>query len=276
MKGGAIRPAQSEGRARFGGDTPMLGVLQGVDYHNADQLPHSVTRLLLPEIELAHRKAERVLDRNGKPKLFAGILPAHIKETRGGARADGRAAHRHGRKNCRRSVESGFYLWQRQSVSRLRACRAFESVSAMIASAPLELPAHDKLDVLRYLDEFHFWNSLDDERRCQRCGHTITGRQILVFELHGTRGAMRLQCPTPGCVSKPGDWMYANPVKAARLRAEAEATDPGTHGRIHGGEHRKKIQATRSAGSHRVRDAIAHFAFLRPFATKFHAIRPVA
>ena len=184
----------------------------------------------------------------------------------------GRAAHRHGGKNCRSRVESGFYLWQRQSVSRLRARRTFESLSAVIASAPLQLPAHDKLDVLRYLDEFHFWNSLDDERRCQRCGHTITGRQILVFELHGTRGAMRLQCPTPGCVSKPGDWMYANPVQAARLRAEAEATDLA----IHDSEHSNKIQAKRSAPSHRVRDAIAHFAFLRPFATRLHAIRPVA
>lgn len=101
--------------------------------------------------------------------------------------------------------------------------------AAMSASTPLQLPPEDKLDVLRYLDEFHYWYALTDERICKRCGHTITGDQILVIELQGTRGKLRLQCPTAGCVSTPGDWAYANPVRVAKLRAKsASRADPET------------------------------------------------
>jgi hypothetical protein len=85
------------------------------------------------------------------------------------------------------------------------------------------MPPQDKLDVLRYLDEFHYWHSLDDERICKRCEHTITGYQILVIELQGTRGKLHLKCPTAGCVATPGDWAYANPVQAAKLRADFPA-----------------------------------------------------
>ena len=76
----------------------------------------------------------------------------------------------------------------------------------MIAQIPLQLSAEDKLDALRYLDRFHFWRSLDDGRRCRCCGRSITGRQIAVFELYGTRGRLQLQCPSPGCLSTPSDW----------------------------------------------------------------------
>jgi len=88
------------------------------------------------------------------------------------------------------------------------------------ASIPLQLAPEDKLDLLRYLDEFHYWHSLDDERRCKRCSRLITGRQILVVELDGTRGRLRLQCPTVACVSTPSDWVYADPILAAKLRAD--------------------------------------------------------
>lgn len=87
---------------------------------------------------------------------------------------------------------------------------------------PLDLSPEDQLDALQFLDEFRFWQSLDDERRCTRCRETITGRQILVIERHGTRGEMRLQCPTPGCPSTPSQWVYANPV----LFAAREAFSP--------------------------------------------------
>src|SRR3982750_4644139 len=97
---------------------------------------------------------------------------------------------------------------------------AFANVQRMSA-VPLQLPPEDKLDVLRYLDEFHYWHSLDDPRICKRCNRTITGRQIMVIELQGTRGKLRLQCPSAGCVSTPGDWTYANPVQAAKLRAQS-------------------------------------------------------
>jgi hypothetical protein len=77
----------------------------------------------------------------------------------------------------------------------------------MSAYTPLQLSPEDKLDALRYLDELHFWYSLDDKRLCQCCGRLITGRQIVVVELQGTRGKLELQCPSTGCLSTPMDWV---------------------------------------------------------------------
>jgi len=76
-------------------------------------------------------------------------------------------------------------------------------VGSMSAYAPFQLDPEDKLDALRYLDKFHFWHSLDDECRCHRCGRFLTGRQISVIELQGTRGKLALKCPTAGCQSTP-------------------------------------------------------------------------
>lgn len=83
--------------------------------------------------------------------------------------------------------------------------------------SPLTLTPDDKIDLLCRLDEFHFWHALDDVRICQRCHRQITGRQIKIVELPGARGVLRLQCPTPDCESSPGEWIYADPVLAARL-----------------------------------------------------------
>ena len=155
----------------------------------------------------------------------------------------------------------------------------------MSASSPLQLPREDKLDVLRYLDEFHYWHSLDDERICNRCGHTITGRQILVIEFQGTRGKLRLQCPSAGCGSTPGDWVYANPLQAARLRAESAASfteanrQPVAHLRTHHGGPvaKQRVSATlkrRSTPSFRC--ALARLFLFRPIATALHSFRPIA
>src|SRR3954464_4070022 len=83
---------------------------------------------------------------------------------------------------------------------------------------PLALSPEDNLDILCHLDEFRFWHSLDDQRHCGRCDEIIAGRQILVLECPGTRGRMRLQCPTPGCASAPGDWAYVDPVRFATFK----------------------------------------------------------
>jgi hypothetical protein len=151
------------------------------------------------------------------------------------------------------------------------------------------MPSEDKLDVLRYLDEFHYWHSLDDERICKRCGHTITGCQILVIELQGTRGRLRLQCPTAGCVSTPGDWAYANPVQAARLRAEFPAirtkakAETVAHERTHHGAlaAKRKLAAAPKRPSlfapvPSFRAALARLILVRPIATALHAFRPIS
>jgi hypothetical protein len=171
----------------------------------------------------------------------------------------------------------------------LRDVRAFDNLPEMSASTPLQLPPTDKLDVLRYLDEFHYWHSLEDERICKRCGRTITGCQILVVELQGTRGKLRLKCPTAGCVSTPGDWAYANPVRAARLRAESPAVpakakaETVAHERTHHGglvAKRKRAAAPKRisifAPAPSFRAALARLVLVRPIATAFHAFRPIS
>jgi hypothetical protein len=90
----------------------------------------------------------------------------------------------------------------------------------MRAPSPLTLTPEAKLDALRHLDEFHFWHSLDDVRICQHCHQRIAGWQIEVVELADTGGALRLQCPTSDCESLPGEWIYADPVLAARLHTD--------------------------------------------------------
>jgi hypothetical protein len=64
----------------------------------------------------------------------------------------------------------------------------------------------DKLELLRRLDQFQKWNSLDDKRYCLWCNKIITGYEIQV--IGGTRGTgpLRIICATQGCHSIPMDW----------------------------------------------------------------------
>jgi hypothetical protein len=161
-------------------------------------------------------------------------------------------------------------------------------------STPLQLPPEDKLDVLRYLDEFHYWHSLDDKRRCKRCGRIITGRQMIVIELQGRRGKLQLRCPTVACVSTPSDWVYADPFLAAKLRADfrpgassagssADAPDGAHHADV---DYERRVEEARDKYSPRLaqpsrpftvfRVLAARSKFLRPIASGLHAIRPVA
>jgi hypothetical protein len=77
----------------------------------------------------------------------------------------------------------------------------------MASSPPTPLSDEDKLNVLRELDQFREWHSLDEKRYCIVCGKIITGRQIKIAG--GTRGdgSLRLSCPTERCNSIPMDWV---------------------------------------------------------------------
>jgi hypothetical protein len=74
-------------------------------------------------------------------------------------------------------------------------------------SPPNTLSDSDRLDVLRRLDQFREWHSLDDKRFCLVCGKIINGWQIQIAG--GTRGngPLRLSCPTERCNSIPMDWV---------------------------------------------------------------------
>jgi hypothetical protein len=103
-------------------------------------------------------------------------------------------------------------------------------------SSPIALSEVDKLDVLRRLDQFRQWRSLDEKRFCLVCGKIITGRQIQVEG--GTRGngPLRLSCPTERCNSIPMDWVMptdeilAKVEKMVAEEREAAVTTPGSRG----------------------------------------------
>ena len=85
----------------------------------------------------------------------------------------------------------------------------------------------NKLDVLRRLDQFREWRSLDDKRFCLVCGKIINGWQIQVAG--GTRGngPIQLSCPTERCNSIPMDWVLPTDELLA-LAETATAEDHNT------------------------------------------------
>jgi hypothetical protein len=169
----------------------------------------------------------------------------------------------------------------------------------MSAPTCVKLSPEEKLEILRRLDEFHFWHSLDDRRMCRECGHSITGWEIQVIEGKHPRDRMRLQCPTEGCVSSPSQWVYADPVLAARLRSDIPSFDLQSTTQIEDLSviYRGRIQTVRRA-SHRYnekaavagpfgamhpgqrsfsfRAAVARLPLLRSVATGLHAFHPIA
>jgi hypothetical protein len=89
-------------------------------------------------------------------------------------------------------------------------------------SAPAQLSDEEKLEVLRRLDQFRRWHSLEDKRYCLVCGTLISGRQIQVAG--GTRGngPLQLNCPTKGCNSIPMDWVLPTSEILAKVEKLAE------------------------------------------------------
>ena len=111
---------------------------------------------------------------------------------------------------------------------------------AVALSTAIKLSDEEKLEVLRRLDQFRHWHSLDEKRYCLVCGKLITGRQVQVAG--GTRGngALRLSCPTEACNSIPMDWVLPTSeilVKIERLAEQerkASALRPAAAGNGNG------------------------------------------
>jgi hypothetical protein len=80
----------------------------------------------------------------------------------------------------------------------------------------------EKLEVLRRLDQFRQWHSLDEKRYCLVCGNLISGRQIQVAD--GTRGngSLQLSCATEGCNAIPMDWVLPTSEILAKVEKLAE------------------------------------------------------
>jgi hypothetical protein len=88
-------------------------------------------------------------------------------------------------------------------------------------SVATKLSDEEKLEVLRRLDQFRHWHSLDEKRFCLVCGKLLSGRQIQVAG--GTRGngPLRLSCPTERCNSIPMDWVLPTDEILARVEEMA-------------------------------------------------------
>jgi hypothetical protein len=110
----------------------------------------------------------------------------------------------------------------------------------MALITPTKLSDGEKLEVLRRLDQFRQWHSLEEKRYCLVCGTVISGRQIRVGG--GTRGngPLRLSCSTEQCNSIPMDWVLptdeilakvqktaAEERKAAEIKATAVISENG-------------------------------------------------
>ena len=80
----------------------------------------------------------------------------------------------------------------------------------------------EKLEVLRRLDQFRQWHSLDEKRYCLVCGKLITGQQIQVAGGTRSNGPQRLSCPTEGCNSIPMDWVLATDEILAKVKKMAD------------------------------------------------------
>ena len=78
---------------------------------------------------------------------------------------------------------------------------------AMPLLAPIQFADADKLQILRHLDRYRMWRSLDEKRYCLACGRVIQGYDVQI--IGGTRGTgpLRVICPTRGCHSIPMDWV---------------------------------------------------------------------
>ena len=97
-----------------------------------------------------------------------------------------------------------------------------------------KLSDEEKLGVLRRLDQFRKWYSIEEKRYCLVCGKLISGRQVQVTGGFRGNGPLRLSCPTEQCNSIPMDWvlptdeilakvenMAAQECKAAELKPVA-------------------------------------------------------
>ena len=94
---------------------------------------------------------------------------------------------------------------------------------------PIALANEDKLRILRRLDQFRAWRSLEDKRYCLLCGKLITGRDILVIGGRRGNGPLRIICPTKGCHSIPMDWVLpTDEVLAKNSVLQSSRTDHET------------------------------------------------
>jgi len=88
--------------------------------------------------------------------------------------------------------------------------RPYRQSSLVKMTSLVRLDPADRLILLRRLDRFRKWESLDDRRFCRCCHKFISGRQIEVIDAAAQDETLRLACPTTDCPSNLEDWAYPN------------------------------------------------------------------
>jgi hypothetical protein len=94
---------------------------------------------------------------------------------------------------------------------------------AMTLLSLIRLSDEEKLNVLRRLDQFRRWHSLDEKRYCLVCGEIFTGREIQMIESTDGDVPLRLVCPTEDCHAIPMEWVPPTEdvlIKIAMVEAE--------------------------------------------------------
>jgi hypothetical protein len=92
---------------------------------------------------------------------------------------------------------------------------------ALVSS--IKLSDEEKLAILRRLDQFRQWRSLDEKRYCLVCGKIITGREIQVIMGARENRSLSTVCPTKYCGAMPIEWVWpTNDVLITLAMVEAE------------------------------------------------------
>jgi hypothetical protein len=94
---------------------------------------------------------------------------------------------------------------------------------AVSGLSSIMLSDEEKLDIVRRLDQFRQWRSLDQKRYCLVCGEMITGREIQVIESACGETPLRIVCPTKHCDAVPIEWVLPTEdvlIKIAMVEAE--------------------------------------------------------
>jgi hypothetical protein len=110
-------------------------------------------------------------------------------------------------------------IYRAPDCARRRPERIFQTVTLSTAT---RLSDDEKLEALRWLDQFRQWDSLDEKRYCLVCGKLISGRQIQVAGGARGNGPLRLSCPTETCNSIPMDWVLPTNEILAKVEKLAE------------------------------------------------------
>ena len=99
--------------------------------------------------------------------------------------------------------------------------------------SPAQICDEEKLKLLRRLDQFRDWHSLDDERYCLTCSKIINGHEIQLVD--GTRGngPLRPACPTELCDSIPMNWVLPTGVLADIAMQKASANESDYENQTH-------------------------------------------